>query len=572
MTTPPLISRRTMLTTTVAAAASSLATTPSGPTGAASTPTAIDASPTPPPGTPRSTVRMIARWRRHGLDDEGFAEFVATLATCGIPVWSEADGTAMTPVDDPVDFGLLQFQAHNLYSAVVFRNNCPAVDLDAAIAAPVGAPTPSDLVAAYALGAATRGGEFARALLADQDLHAPETLQVPALIGLLLAADIARDKPRVGARAFRPAPAQPASIIRAAGTCTTVATWIDQTVTAIFDAMRITTTDETGVVGAVLAGIWNTLAEIGRRATRAFITAALAQVLPLVRAIAGVLGVASQIIGMLQPWSVAVTGNPSATRFGIDGESVSGTIDARVATAVGHWPDLVRDCATVAGIALPSLTAPGAPITLTLTGAPIDLIDAPTPPSTLEQTGTASIPYTTRTESAATAAGTERQGTVTVTAVVARDDLSQLAASVQSLALAGLPEIVRRFVDPIFGPIAANLVDRIAALAAVRGQGEVVVIYHDPPAASPTPDPATATCIVGDWSLVTILSALNGMVAARGGKVVYYEAEGLSQVSFAADGTFIWTYAGYRVGGGRIIDQVGSVEGVIVIDGTMSGA
>ena len=62
--------------------------------------------------------------------------------------------------------------------------------------------------------------------------------------------------------------------------------------------------------------------------------------------------------------------------------------------------------------------------------------------------------------------------------VVRRPGIRDLRIALQKLLFAQLPDLVAAALEPILGPIIADLVDRIVELQDVRGSASVSVIYH----------------------------------------------------------------------------------------------
>src|SRR5690606_7080646 len=135
------------------------------------------------------------------------------------------------------------------------------------------------------------------------------------------------------------------------------------------------------------------------------------------------------------------------------------------------WPADIADCAAVAGVALPALTASDSPVTWQFNESPIDLVAITSEPAALDAAGDATLGYNTNQESAEVAKGTPHEGLFAISATVEREDLRTLGDTVLATMLSGLPAIIRDIVVPILGPLANDVVASLVSMVTVTGNG-----------------------------------------------------------------------------------------------------
>lgn len=524
------------------------------------------------PATPSpaaSTMQaLLERIRAPQPGDDVVIATVEALAACGIPTY--ADTSAPVPILAVAGVmapnRLLRWQVHNLAMEIRNRGGRDGAAYDAAIPVPEGTPPPSLLLMGYVASTQTPGGHFARAIMGEQDWTRAASIRFPAIIGTLLAADVARETSPAALHTL----AVPLAA-RQGGVCSSLQVWVEATIAAIFDALKLDEPDN--AIGQVITGIWNWIVDIGETVVGGLVTELTDSVLSVVRAVAGLLGTASQIVSLLQPWTISVEPTPAVTAFAIDDATVSGTIHVRVNTGiVTEWPPDIADCASVAGLALPSLTAGASPVTWQYTETPIDLVAITAEPAMLDDTGDVILSYDTNHESAEDAKGTPHDGLFAISPTVERDDLRELGTTVLSTMLSGLPGIVRDIVIPILGPLANDIVASLVGLVTVTGYGLVTVIYHTPADVTPTTEVAEeGSCLEGTWRIVDFISMLNSFMVAQGSTVTYTAQAGESLMSFGPGDAMTWSASAFAITGGDSVSGVGTVEVTLTLDGTLTG-
>jgi hypothetical protein len=524
--------------------------------------TGQDATATPPALSPMEL--LVQRIPAPQPADDPVMATIEALAACGVPTWEGTSATSpIIPVaGDMAPNRLLRWQAHNLAMEIRNRGGRNGATYDAAIPIPEGTPPPSPVLAGYVATARTPGGDLARAVMGDQDWAQAAGIRFPAVIGALLLADVARETLAPTARTL----AVPLGA-RQDGVCSSLQAWVEATIAAIFDALRLDEPDNT--VGQVITGIWNFIVDIAETVAGGLASRLKDAVLSAVRAIAGLIGTASQIVSLLQLWTISVEPAPPVTAFGIGNATVSGTVLVRVTSGtMTEWPSDISDCAAVSGIPLPSLAAGEAPVTWEYSEAPIDLVSITAEPAALDGGGEAVLAYETNSESAEDATGTPHEGLLTVVPTVERDDLGDVADAILATSLAGLPAIVRDVVVPILGPMASEVVEQIAGMVTVTGSGVVTVIYHTPPEPGSTPEEIEeGTCLGGTWRIVDFIGMLNSYMSSLGATVTYTDQSGSAYFTFGPDGLFTWDAAAFAVTGGDTLAGIGSVEATVTLDG-----
>jgi hypothetical protein len=205
------------------------------------------------------------------------------------------------------------------------------------------------------------------------------------------------------------------------------------------------------------------------------------------------------VVSIVQPWALRVKGSPDITRLAVDPEpGLPGTFEATVDVGgIDDWPSDVADCAASVGVPLPPLGAAGAPITW----APFDqdpggLMNAGEADGTIPEEGSANLKTTTGSEPPDVAKGEQQVGLVRSEVAVRRPGIRELRGALQGLLFAQLPDIVAAALQPILGPLIADLVNELAELQDVRGTAYVSVIYHVEE--EPTPPPQTTQKPAGE--------------------------------------------------------------------------
>ena len=519
----------TLLTQAPTIAATVLPATPS-----ASIPAA---SPQPLPRPDAAAASLAERLHRPAYTADTTAAAIEALARSGI-------GTYAAPTDTSPELpiavaasplAVLDFQAHALAVDAWAGHGIAASDLDALLPIPAAvhdqtAPA-SAFVAAYVAAVNSPGAALARALMAGQELTQPQTLDFPLIVLDLFASDLATDGGHRAAAvpalssegthgdAFRPR--QEAGVGGAqagvATLCSDAAKFVDSTISALFNLLKVAVPDNT--VGAIVATIWNWIVGQGEAFVRGLISAVTGAVLATVRAIAGsIAAIASQITALV-PYAVSVRVDP-APQINLTGNLFLGVFVATVTAGdVADWPDVMKDCASTAQVALPSFRGRDEPVSW---GDPVTdtpgIIRALQSDSRTDGAGEATWRFATGPDPGR-APGPERTANVRIDVTIHRSALDDARKSLTDALFGGIPQILRGFVGEIFGFFVDPLQAAVAALIDTHASGSATIVYHDQPLATPTPTTGpTATPPVNDvCSLLTDkeVTAVIGVPVAR---------------------------------------------------------
>ncbi|MEA2622292.1 MAG: hypothetical protein QOH61_1202 [Chloroflexota bacterium] len=483
-------------------------------------------------------MALAERLRRPAYTADTTAAAAEALARSGI-------GTYAAPTDDSPELPvtgaasplrLMDFQTHAVAVDAWAGNGLAGSELDVLLPIPAevhdqSAPA-SAFVAGYVAAVDSPGAALARALMADQDLTRPQALRFPLIVLDLFASDLATDggtrtatMPGAGTSAIQAILFNPqqsagdgaAGQVGTATLCSDAAKFVDSTIHALFNLLKVAVPDNT--VGAIVATIWNWIVDQGEAFVRGLIDAVTGAVLATVRAIAGsIAAIASQVTALV-PYAVAVRVNPSS-QIDLGNNRFIGAFVATVTAGdIGDWPDVMKDCASTAQVALPSFRGRDEPVTWgePVTDAP-GIVEALRSDSRTNEAGEASWVFGTGPDPGQ-APGAERTSTVRIDVTIHRSALDDARKSLTDALFSGIPEVLRGFVGEIFSFFVDPLQAAVAALIDTHASGTATIVYHDQPAASPSPTTgATATPPSSDvCSLLTDqeVTAVIGVPVAR---------------------------------------------------------
>jgi hypothetical protein len=495
---------------------------------------------------------LAERLRRPTYTADTTAAAVEALARSGIGTYLEPlAASPELPVTGAVSpLRLLDFQVHALAVDAWAGSGLSGSELDALLPIPAEihdqtAPAAAFL-AAYVAAVDSHGAALARALMADQDLTQPQALHFPLIVLHLFVSDLATDGGQrtgaipgsgpaaIEAVAFRP----PAAVVGGSGQaglatlCSDAATFIDNTIHALFNLLKVAVPDNT--VGAIVATLWNWIVDQGEAFVRGLISAVTDAVLATVRAIAGgIASIASEVAGMV-PYVVRVRVDPIAT-IDLGSTRVSGEFVATVTAGdLPDWPDVMKDCAAKAQVALPSFRGRDEPVTW---GTPRS--DAPGIISFLRSDprtdgeGEARWVFGTGPDPGE-APGAQRNSVVYLDVTIHRSALDDARKSLSNALFGGIPKILRGFVDELFGFFVDPLQTAVAALIDTHATGLATIVYHDSPTATPspsvapttTPPPSDICALLSDQEVTAVIGVPvarregTGSIQAGGGCVI----------------------------------------------------
>jgi hypothetical protein len=472
--------------------------------GGATAPSAAPPTATPIASADPDSAATVAALRAVPYGAANTDAAIEALGRSGVAVVERVTSTdpLKAVVAPAAPLRLTRWQVHALGLEAATGGGLTGAELDALIPVPERAPRTSRIVAGYLARVDSPGARLGRALLGPRDWTKPDEIVIPSLVLMTLSAELAREAAK-SASIGAPAPAAEfgarLAAIRGpivdggyattAGICSDVESFVDDTVSAVFDALKVKSDGSTA--GDIAAGIWNFLVEIGEVIVKSVLEAITAPVLAVIRAVAGGVAVVGMIVAIVQPWALRVVGEPSSTRLAVGDEpGLPGKFEVTVDVGgIDDWPADVADCAALAGVPLPPIGAVGAQITWKpLDQDPGGLMTSGEADAVIPEEGPARLATTTGSEPAEVAQGDPQVGLVRGLVIVRRPGIRELRGALQSLLFAQLPSIVAAALQPILGPAIADLVDELDDIQDVKGGTDVSVLYHT---RKETPPPET---------------------------------------------------------------------------------
>jgi hypothetical protein len=436
-----------------------------------------------------------------------------------------ADTTGSTPkvavLEPRSPFELLDFQTHALAVGAWASASWSGAQLDQVLPLPGGAtglaPT-SAVLAGYVAAVDTRGAQLARALMAGQNLLDPATLQFPGVVLVLFATDIANEAATEAGPSPSPSPVAlvdsrllalaergPGAIsldapVLGAGICSATAAWIQDKINRLFDALKVAA--PTNIIGRIVAAIWNWVVDRLQDFVQGLITSVTDLVLNSVRTIARGIAIISEQVASVLPYAVTVdvTG-PTGSVF--DLTTTAGTLQGSYVVSVSAgdlpaWPDILQDCAKVAGIELPDFRSKNVPLTwedvhVVLPGNPL-MAPLPVSPTdaTTDDSGRATWAFQVG-PNPGDPAGPYKSQLDVMDVAVHRPELGRVREALTNALLGFIPTILRPYVAGLLGPMLDGAQERMNSILDVPGKGEALIEYRDKVPATPVPAPATPT-------------------------------------------------------------------------------
>jgi hypothetical protein len=426
----------------------------------------------------------------------------------------------------PGEIVMVRSQAERLVGEAQGHGGILGADIDALAPLPEGAPPMSYFIAAWISQAESPGAKTAARWMGDQDWkHAPDVVFPTAVMALFSAdalAHVDAELPPAEATSSSAALGMAATIVpaafvqKASGPCTDVTDFLGRTLTAVFDALRISPSTISGLppilsaTAGFLANLWNTAVSFAEGVVNGLIKTLTAPIVQALKVGLGALSVATIVVSYLKTWTLTVDLDPQAAdtdtyRFAVDAEpDIKGAFVARAPELADDWPPALRDCATVAGVALPQLLAPGSQATWTVEhNEGVVTFDKLVTP--VEADRTMKLPFVTGRETGEVAKGDPAFGTAIVKVRAPRKELqdffdfarSQLD-SVRDQLLSNIPEARLRamakaqidaIVNPVVNDLQSDVAEALGGIVSLAGTAVVVVKYHQPPEPSKSPTP-----------------------------------------------------------------------------------
>lgn len=460
-----------------------------------------------------------------GAEDRA-ATVIDRLAAAGIAVFVEPGDAdpIQTPAEPVSPVQLLEWQVRGLAGEADGHAGFAAHDLDTTVGEEEideTLLTPSQLIAGWARYGDTPAAEQAREILGDS-VERPAEAVFPKLVLLLFTSDIAKAgaapaEPKGGGSPMS-GPQQGAAAQDEASTpCSSLVNWVDGIIARVFNAIGHlqAPTVKIGLggwfdtvvntIGKVVAGGVNVVIDgahfVINKATRVLI----APIIGFFGRIAGIVGTIAQVGSIVRPWSPSLDPDPlTNAKAVLPAAGLPGSFTLSINLGgLDEWPPALADCAAQAGKPLPPLKPAGNPVTWKITGH--DLVEDGERDSVLREDATAVAHYRTTQEEKFKKAK-QQSGTVTATATVQRDDVTELEEAFVKL----LDDAMAQFLPPIAGivknqlerfvlPFARKAFDRLKHLRDEKATSWLRVTYHVPDddettqPVPPPPPPTTGT-------------------------------------------------------------------------------
>ena len=356
--------------------------------------------------------------------------------------------------------------------------------------------------------------------MAGQDLTHPDGSVFPTAVLILFAADAAK---QISADAVTPsglrsspsgAALVPSRFERAGGICSDVTKSIFDAIDKLFAKIHIPP-GKVGDTGSsflngvlqgltdVVVGTLNLVIDAARTLIVDGIKYVLGQVLSVVAEVAAAAALIGNFVSAVRPWTLDLKPETSDTIKGIEPDKVydSATTTAILIGPTDDWPDWFVDCATNAGVTLPSLLPVDAVVVWKVSTFSTGLMDESEdqfPKETKLHTDTsgrviAKLGLVTGMEIAAQAtSGQPQLGVATVSATARRDQIQELRTTlveaVHNLAnqvLEVVPAIIRTYLLKLVDEAADSGSDQLASLLDASAAATITVTCHG------APEPAT---------------------------------------------------------------------------------
>jgi hypothetical protein len=223
------------------------------------------------------------------------------------------------------------------------------------------------------------------------------------------------------------------------------------------------------------------------------VRATVSQVMAVVARIASVVGALAYIKKLVEPWRSHMTADPSSTEV----RGPPGTVTATVRVTFDAWPSWLVDCANLAGQTLPDLKPVGARVSgWSIFTTPGGLAHRVRADERLSADATAMLEYRPADDERR---GDARQGVMTVTVGIERDDTEQLRQifleliqnGVQSLtrSIPGVADLIKQATQPLINQLFAEVREALVKFRIIASSVEIPIIYYQEPDDEDEPAP-----------------------------------------------------------------------------------
>lgn len=447
---------------------------------------------------------------------------VSVLTAAGMSIVEHEDQPVEADVTDAGHTMITMVQARRMVADVSIDSGILGSDIDAMAVLPADVPSLSYLVAGWVTQGTSPSAVVAHQWMGDQDwTHAPTVrfpmavlamfvtemavgtaAEVPQLADPLPTPNIAEVLSAAPSGGFRSSIEAPMAL--AGGACTAVTQFISQSITGIFNALRIAPPSGDGIlvsIGQVLAGVFNFGVSLAQGIVQGLVSVLTAPVLNLIAIAVGALGVVTVIASFFKDNTLTLhlappPPAPTGYRFAIDQEpEITGDFVATAKELTGDWPPLLKDCAEAAGVSLPELLPAGAATIWEVTAN--GLISTGSPNGVVEADHTARLKFTTGRESQeAVDHGVALSNAATATVRIPRKEVDAIldfarskVNDAQASILAKVPAAVRgaaaqalsSVVDPTLNRIQSEVSMSATGVFTLSGTTSVFVLHHGAP-------------------------------------------------------------------------------------------
>jgi hypothetical protein len=238
------------------------------------------------------------------------------------------------------------------------------------------------------------------------------------------------------------------------------------------------------------------------------------------------------------------------------------------------WPDVMKDCAKTAQVALPSFRGRGAQVTW---GVPAisqpALVTLGTSESVTDANGQARWTFLGERDPGE-APGPDRSATVAIDLTVHRPELDAARSKLTDALLGGVPTILRPFVGEIFSFFVDPLQKAVNDLIDTKASGNATLTYHDAPPATPAPTapPSAPASITGTWNGAWASDQYVGLTGGFTLKFTQRESALSGTITIVGSNCISGATISGQLSGNRI--TFGAVKGAetVAYEGTWSGA
>jgi hypothetical protein len=427
----------------------------------------------------------------------GEYDAIQALARGGVAVTDEV--TSQAPVvalsGQPSAMRFTRWQIRNLVAEANAHDGYLGSELDALAAPPPGVPSFSMLVAAWLVRNQGPLANYAAGLMDAPDYKHTAKIVFPSIVVLSFIADIARPSAAAVAKptAFDLGPYIATPALADGGQCSLVSGWVSSVIANVTAAIQANGS-------GWLSQLWNTLVSIAGTAISVTVNAVTQPLLGFVTRIASITATLMQLSSMFKPWTVKLAADPTSQTLAEAPQT--GKFDATLDAQPIPWPAVLKDCvSTLSGTALDDAGYKDAPVTWSYPVGIPTLASNTSKDTTLLEDKTAHFAYSTITYAKPEDAQCTQlvpAGDVGITVTVARNDVTKVLTSLESLITNELPSGLRSYLLPYVQPA---LTDANAAAAKFRAPhasatvkvqelvADPLCTHTPPPTTSPTATP-----------------------------------------------------------------------------------